>query len=58
MKSFLKGLLFAALGGSIGPILSSVASGHLSPAQWGTASVAGAAVAVSAYLHPNPSQQQ
>jgi len=57
MKSFFKGLLFAAIGGSIGPLSNWLGSGHFSPTVLGSSVAGGAAVAVAAYLHPNPSQQ-
>lgn len=58
MKAFLKGLLFACIGGAIGPVANAVAHGNFSPTALGTTAAVGAAGMVVAYLHPSPTQQQ
>lgn len=58
MKAFWKGLLFAVIGGSLGPVVNAVAHGNFSPVALGTSAAMGAALTVGAYLHPNPSSQQ
>ena len=57
MKSFFKGLLFAAIGGAIDPVVNQIAHGNLSPKALATGSAVGAAGMVWAYLHPSPKQQ-
>lgn len=58
MKAFLKGLLMAAIGGSLTPVMDKIAHGNLSPTALGTSAAIGAAGMVLAYLHPAPGQQQ
>lgn len=57
MKAFLKGLLFAVMGGALGPVVNAVAHGNFSPVALGTSAAMGAALTVGAYLHPSPNQQ-
>ena len=56
-SSWLKGLLFTAIGGAITPAVTSVAHGNLSPSTIGLGALVGAATSLLAYLHPSPTQQ-
>lgn len=57
MKAFFLGLLHAAIGGALVPVLTAVAHGNLSPVGLGLAAATGAAATTLAYLTPNPGQQ-